>query len=159
MYGAAEEATVKRNWGFMMETNDIKKLIADLMEIMKDSKLSEMEVEVEGARVRLRREGFETKQTTMVVPAQTMGMPVAGGQMGAGEGGRGTGEAEKGGKKIVSPMVGDVVEEDTVVCIIEAMKVMNEIKAEMKGKVVEALVNNGEAVEYGQVLFIIEPTA
>jgi len=49
--------------------------------------------------------------------------------------------------------VGSKVEENSVVCIIEAMKVMNEIKAEVSGTIAEILVKNGEAVEYGQVLF------
>ncbi len=160
-----------------METNEIKKLIVDLMDIMKDSKLSELEVEMKGTRVKLCREGAEGRQTmvTMTSPAIAMPMPgtvgVAGGAV------AGKAAAEEGpGKKLVAPMVGtfyqapspeadpyvsvgDTVEEETVVCIIEAMKVMNEIKAEMKGKVVEVLVNNGEAVEYGQPLFIIEPIA
>ncbi|MFG0317489.1 MAG: acetyl-CoA carboxylase biotin carboxyl carrier protein [Planctomycetota bacterium JB042] len=50
---------------------------------------------------------------------------------------------------------GDRVSEDAVLCIIEAMKVLNEIKAEVKGEVVDILVENGEAVEYGQPLFLI----
>ena len=45
----------------------------------------------------------------------------------------------------------------TVVCIIEAMKVLNEIKAEVSGKIAEILVTNGQAVEYGQVLFKVKP--
>jgi acetyl-CoA carboxylase biotin carboxyl carrier protein len=49
--------------------------------------------------------------------------------------------------------VSDTVSEDTVVCILEAMKVMNEIKAETKGVIAEILVENGESVEYGQPLF------
>ena len=53
--------------------------------------------------------------------------------------------------------VGSVVEPDTVVCIIEAMKVMNEIKAEVKGTIAEVLVEDGKPVEYGQALFRIEP--
>ena len=52
--------------------------------------------------------------------------------------------------------VGDTVTDDTVVCIIEAMKVMNEITAEMKGKIAEILVGNGDNVEYGQALFRVE---
>ena len=52
--------------------------------------------------------------------------------------------------------VGDTVADDTVVCIIEAMKVMNEITAEMKGKIAEILIGNGDNVEYGQALFRIE---
>jgi len=80
---------------------------------------------------------------------------------------------EEGIMEIVSPMVGTFyrssspevapyvkkgqqVQEEDVVCIIEAMKVMNEIKAEVKGTVVEILVENGEAVEFGQPLFKIK---
>ena len=51
---------------------------------------------------------------------------------------------------------GDAVVEETVVCIIEAMKVMNEIKAEVKGKIAEVLIENGDSVEYGQPLFRIK---
>ena len=53
--------------------------------------------------------------------------------------------------------IGTHVEPQTVVCIIEAMKVMNEIKAENSGTIAEILVTNGQAVEYGQVLFRIKP--
>lgn len=53
--------------------------------------------------------------------------------------------------------VGSVVKPDTVVCIIEAMKVFNQINAERSGKIVEILVENGAAVEFGQPLFRIEP--
>lgn len=52
---------------------------------------------------------------------------------------------------------GSTVEPQTVVCIIEAMKVMNEIKAETSGTIVEVLVTNGQAVEYGQVLYKVKP--
>ena len=53
--------------------------------------------------------------------------------------------------------LGSTVKPQTVVCIIEAMKVMNEIKAETSGTIVEILVTNGQAVEYGQVLFKVKP--
>jgi acetyl-CoA carboxylase biotin carboxyl carrier protein len=53
--------------------------------------------------------------------------------------------------------VGSHVDEQAVVCIIEAMKVMNEIKTEISGTIAEILVVNGQAVEYGQVLFKIRP--
>ena len=52
--------------------------------------------------------------------------------------------------------VGDRVTPDTVICIIEAMKVMNEIKAEKAGVVKEIVAQNGQPVEYGQVLIILE---
>ncbi len=53
--------------------------------------------------------------------------------------------------------VGDIVKEDTIVCIIEAMKVFNEIPAGVKGKIVKILVENEQPVEYGQELFLVEP--
>ena len=53
--------------------------------------------------------------------------------------------------------IGDKVQEETVVCLIEAMKVFNEIKAEMSGTIVEVLAENGEAVEYNQPLYLIKP--
>ena len=52
---------------------------------------------------------------------------------------------------------GQEVNEDTVVCIIEAMKVMNEIKAETKGIIVEVLAQNGKPVEFGKPLFSVRP--
>ena len=54
--------------------------------------------------------------------------------------------------------LGDTVSSDSIVCIIEAMKVMNEIQAETRGTVSEILVENGEAVEYGQPLFKVKTT-
>ena len=52
---------------------------------------------------------------------------------------------------------GDVVKEGQIVCIIEAMKLMNEIEAKVAGRVAKILVENGQPVEYGQALFLIEP--
>jgi acetyl-CoA carboxylase biotin carboxyl carrier protein len=54
--------------------------------------------------------------------------------------------------------VGDRVVPETTLCLIEAMKVMNEIKAETSAEVVEILVQNGEAVEFGQPLLLLRPT-
>ena len=53
--------------------------------------------------------------------------------------------------------VGDRISKNTVVCIVEAMKVMNEIKAEVDGEILEVLVQNGEPVEFGQPLFLVKP--
>jgi acetyl-CoA carboxylase biotin carboxyl carrier protein len=83
--------------------------------------------------------------------------------------------AANGTAQIISPMVGTFyispspdsppyiavgqeVQEDTVVCIIEAMKVMNEIKAETRGVIVEVLAQNGKPVEFGKPLFAVRPT-
>ena len=54
--------------------------------------------------------------------------------------------------------VGQNVSPDSVVCILEAMKVMNEIKAECSGEIVKVCVQNAEAVEYGQPLFLVKPS-
>ncbi|HUT25076.1 MAG TPA: acetyl-CoA carboxylase biotin carboxyl carrier protein [Sumerlaeia bacterium] len=53
--------------------------------------------------------------------------------------------------------VGSVVNAETVLCIIEAMKLMNEIKSEMRGRILEILVENGQPVEFNQPLFVVEP--
>lgn len=55
--------------------------------------------------------------------------------------------------------VGDIVDPETVVCVLEAMKIINEIKAELSGKIVEVMVGDGEAVEYGQPLFRVLPVS
>ena len=52
--------------------------------------------------------------------------------------------------------IGDMVQEDSVVCIIEAMKIFNEIKAECNGKIVEILVKSGESIEFGQPIYRVE---
>ncbi|WP_428909079.1 acetyl-CoA carboxylase biotin carboxyl carrier protein [Niallia sp. Krafla_26] len=53
--------------------------------------------------------------------------------------------------------VGDKVSNDTIVCIVEAMKLFNEIEAEVNGEIVEILVKNGQLVEFGQPLFLVKP--
>ncbi len=53
--------------------------------------------------------------------------------------------------------VGDIVEKGQVLCIVEAMKIMNEIESDVKGRIVKILVENAQPVEYGQPLFLIEP--
>ena len=53
--------------------------------------------------------------------------------------------------------VGDIVNKGEVLCIVEAMKLMNEVKAEFGGKIVEISIENAEAVEFGQTLFFVEP--
>ena len=55
--------------------------------------------------------------------------------------------------------VGDTIQKGTVVCIVEAMKLMNEIESEISGRVVKCLVENAQPVEFGQTLFLVEPLA
>jgi acetyl-CoA carboxylase biotin carboxyl carrier protein len=143
---------------------------------MKRSELSEFEFEEEGFKLRLTRSNGETPtQFIQAAPAlaQTVPpFPSAGST--AGEASAAAEPVEEKGISIIkSPMVGtfyraaspdsppftDIgkkVSDDSIVCIIEAMKVMNEIQAEISGSVVEVLVENGEAVEYGQPLFKVK---
>jgi acetyl-CoA carboxylase biotin carboxyl carrier protein len=132
---------------------------------MKKADLTEFEIEEENFRLRLVRGCAASAPTPAPATAQMSAPALAPAQM--------TPKALEG-NFIKSPMVGTFysasapesprfVEPDTrvspnsVVCIIEAMKVMNEIQAEMSGTITEVLVENGQSVEYGQPLFRINP--
>jgi len=153
-----------------MDTGKIRSLLEELAAFMKENDLAELEVDIDDAKVRLRKAGDITRQRAvsqapMLAPASAQHPAPAATPPEAPE-------HEPGTVTVTSPMVGtfyrsakpdgdalvevgDEVEEDTVLCIIEAMKVMNEIRAEHKGRVVKVLVENSEPVEYGQPLFLI----
>ena len=137
---------------------------------MKKNDLSVFEMEKDGFRLKLQKGAGE--QTVFTQPAPSA--PVASTPATAAAPAPAA-ETEKasGLKDILSPMVGtfyragspeaqpfvDVgkeVSEETVVCIIEAMKVMNEIKAETKGVIAEIVAENGKPVQFGQVLFRVK---
>ncbi len=143
-----------------MELKDIKAII----DLMKENDLSVFEMEKEGFRIKLQKGAGEqaVAPATPVAAAPPAELSPAATEETAAPGAAFT--------DIVSPMVGtfyraaspeapvfaDVgkaVTEDTVVCIIEAMKVMNEIKAEVKGVIAEVVAENGKPVQFGQVLF------
>ena len=152
-----------------MELKDIKAII----DLMKKNDLSVFEMEKDGFRLKLQKGAGE--QTLFAAPSmpQMIAVPAAAGT--ASEAGPVTNSpaAPPTGaatKEITSPMVGtfyraaspeappfvDVgreVNEETVVCIIEAMKVMNEIKAEVSGVIAEVVAENGKPVQFGQALF------
>jgi acetyl-CoA carboxylase biotin carboxyl carrier protein len=155
------------------DINKIKKLI----EIMKENDLVEIEIKHEDDKIVLKR--AQPQQAvggvTMIRP-ESSGAPVGPENIGAASqlSTRQAAPSEEDLVEIKSPIVGtfyatpspdsepyvDIgseVSPQTVVCIIEAMKVMNEIKAETSGRIVEILVTNGQAVEYGQVLFKVRP--
>jgi acetyl-CoA carboxylase biotin carboxyl carrier protein len=160
---------------FNLDVDTLKSLI----KLMTDNGLHELELEDEGKRIHLRR-GEERSHAVHVptiahAPAPAFSMPAAAAPAAASApSGGAKGEALPPGVKVIkSPMVGtfyrspspdaasfcevgDKVQEDTVLCIIEAMKVMNEIKAEVKGEIVKVLAANGEAVEYGEPLFHVK---
>lgn len=153
-------------------TLDIK-LIKQVVDLMKSSDITEFEYEEEGLMLRLSSKGNEAPQIIQAAPAA----PLAAAPMVAPGSPAAAAEAapveEKGISIIKSPMVGTFyraaspespvftdtgkkVGSETVVCIIEAMKVMNEIQAEISGTITEVLIENGEAVEYGQPLFKVK---
>ena len=146
-----------------MELKDIKALI----DLMKKNGLSVFKMEKEGFKITLKKgDGFQPVISTPAAPALTTA-PAA---LPATATEATVLKASEPHKEIVSPMVGTFYEaaspeapryvevgqevtEDTVVCIIEAMKVMNEIKAEARGVVTEILAENGKPVQFGQPLF------
>ena len=150
------------------------KEIKELINLMNENGLSELEIEREGANIRLRKSPSGNFEATTEGPsaARTV-QTIRSDQDSAAK----KEEEAAAAKKLVAiktPMVGTfyrspapdaksyveigkVVAVGEVVCIIEAMKLMNEIKSEVKGKVVEVLVENAEPVEYGQALFMVEP--
>jgi len=156
-----------------------------LVALMNQNDLAELVVEEDGRKIKLRKAGDPVlRGTPFVLPAaaaQAAPPAAAAGAAARGAARPATGDGAKGEAaadlaEIKSPMVGtfyrspspesdtyvdvgDAVKEETTLCIIEAMKVMNEIKAEMTGVVKEILVANGEAVEFGQPLFVIQRSA
>lgn len=140
---------------------------------MKENDLSVFELEKDGFKLKLQKGPDDQPILTAPIaiaptPALSVGAHTAAAQ-GAGTGAA-IAESTESLKDIVSPMVGtfyraavpdsppfaDVgkqVTEDSVVCIIEAMKVMNEIKAETSGVIAEVVAENGKPVQFGQVLF------
>lgn len=159
------------------------KLIQKLVKLMQDGEVFELELEDDkaGTRLRLKR-GHGEAQAPALPLLHVMhggGMPMAAPAPAAAPQAAPTAApAEKPaaakGVTINSPMVGTFyrasspeaepfvrvgtrVDLDKTLCIIEAMKVMNEIKAEISGEILELLVENGEPVEFGQPLFLVKP--
>ena len=137
------------------------KEIKEMINLMKENDLVELELEKDGLKIRLKKNGDQIQHVVSTSTASAA-----------------TPEISKPEKQtlieIKSPMVGtfyrapspeseafvDIdseIQPGQVICIIEAMKLMNEIKAEVKGRIKEILAENGHPVEYGQVLFRIEP--
>jgi len=152
-----------------LDPKDIKEIKA-IIDLMKKHDLSVFEIEKEGFRLKLQKE--PSVQSAAAAPPAVAGPPKS--VSSASETAPPAPKAIEAVplQEIISPMVGtfyrsaspdgapfvDVgksVTEDTVVCIIEAMKVMNEIKAETSGVIAEVAVENGKPVQFGQVLFRI----
>ena len=162
-----------------MDLKDIKVIV----DLMKKNAVSEFEMEEGDFKIKLKRESGKPRkgETVVVQEAAPMILPAAAAAPAAvpvaaapAAPAPATPAPAAEGPEVKSPMigtfyrrpspdadsfveVGSVVEPDTAVCIIEAMKVMNEIKAEVKGTIAEVLLEDGKPVEYGQALFRIEP--
>jgi acetyl-CoA carboxylase biotin carboxyl carrier protein len=144
----------------VLDPRELKKLTV----LMEESGLVELEIESRGERIRLVR-GRAVEAATATAAATSVPPTRAA---------RRDAEDDGGARAITSPMVGtfhravapeapalvevgDVVERGQALCVIEAMKMMNEIEAEFRGRVVAIVVENGRPVEYGEPLFLIEP--
>jgi len=149
-----------------LEIKEIKQIV----DLMKKSDLSEFAVEEENFKLKIKRDTGKEAQPQIVTYAPSPQAGPAPEAPAAPVPAISPEAKPDSGKYITSPMVGtfysaaspenppyvnvgDTVASDTIVCIIEAMKIMNEIQAEQSGEVVEILVENGQPVEYGQRLF------
>lgn len=157
-------------------------LIRRLVRLMNGGKISELEIDdtQNGLRVRLKRGGQEGASAAAPVvyhvPGAAASPPVAlasAAAVGGGGQAPAAAAADPGLAPITCPLVGTFyrspspdsdpfvevgkrIGPDSIVCIVEAMKVMNEIKAELSGEIVQILVENGDPVEYGQPLFLVK---
>lgn len=157
--------------------------IRELIQLVNESNFEEVEIEHEGTKVVLKKEVDRAAPalpavsvppvTQEVAPQPAPSVEPVPQQATKTE--TTTTEEDPTLHKIVAPMVGtfyrapspeadpyvkegDQVDESTVVCIVEAMKLMNEIEAEVKGTITKVLVENGQLVEYGQPLFLVKTT-
>jgi len=149
------------------------KEIKELIDLIRDTDLTEIEVERSGTRIRLRRESLVRPRTEVrefaVMSSPPPSLPAA-------EPATEPVAAQSPEGVVKSPLVGtfyrapgpesrpyveigDRVAKGQVLCIIEAMKLMNEIESDHAGTIREILVYNGQPVEYGQPLFRVEPDA
>ena len=150
------------------ERVDVVALVRELGGLLGELDVSEIEIDHEGLRIRVQRGSPTTVSPAVAVPmpAQTIGAPIA----------IPADTAAPGHVSIEAPMVGtfyrassptadpyvqegDVVKQGQILCIIEAMKLMNEIESKASGRIVKILVENAQPVEYGQPLFLIGSNA
>ena len=151
-----------------MNLKELKEII-DL--VTSKESIEELELEKSGVRLRIRRASNHTASAAVAQAAITSAVPAALPQAQQPE------FAEQKGEElyyIKSPIVGtfykapspnseafvsvgDFVEKGSVVCIVEAMKLMNEIESDVAGEIISILVENGQPIEYGEKLFAIRP--
>ena len=152
------------------------KELKELIDLMKNTDISELEIEKGGVKVKLKKGHLILSQPVSAEKAQipsqqTIEKEITGA---AEEKTALTAVEEKGLVTVTSPIVGsfyrapapdakpyvevgDIIKKGQVLCLVEAMKLMNEIEAELNGKIAAILVENGRPVEYGEALFRVEP--
>lgn len=150
------------------------KILKQLIQLMKANDLTELDLRDKEEQVTLKRANGGVIQPVSALPHLSAPVSAVPAAMAAAPQAPVAADSDAGLTKITSPMVGTYyaapspdaetfvkvgsqVGPDTVVCILEAMKVFNEIKAECSGTVVKALVTSGQAVEFGQPLFLVKP--
>ncbi len=139
--------------------------LKDLIEFLKQQEVGEFELEQEGLKVRLSFAGqgssashVDLGQLSQLL-RQSASVPVAGAAALSAH----VPHADAAGSAASAPgaepyiKVGDQIESGQVVCIVEAMKLMNEIESDIAGEVVKRMVTSGQPVEYGQPLFTVRP--
>ncbi|MCF6283903.1 MAG: acetyl-CoA carboxylase biotin carboxyl carrier protein [Candidatus Hydrogenedentes bacterium] len=153
---------------------DLKEL-KELVSLLESSELSELEIEEEGRRIRLTKKPDPVVAQAVAIPAPAAEPVAAAPLPAAGPPAEAT-LADEGLVSVDSPMVGtfyvspapgepsyvqvgDSISADQTVCIVEAMKIMNEVAAKVAGTVERVLVEGGEPVEFGQPLFAIRPAS
>ena len=166
-------ASIQGGQGTPLLSGQQNKDIQELIDLLKKNNLTELELERDGLRIRVRYEIGAKTITTTVADQGTSGstavshLPAAAGTQT---------EDTTGMITIASPIVGtfyrspspdadpyveegDYVKKGQVLCIVEAMKLMNEIESEVDGRVTKILAESTKPVEYGQALFLVDPTA
>ncbi len=153
-------------------------LIRKLVKIVDTSGITDLEIEEDGLRIKVAkkiRNNQANSQPQMIVQSESVAAPVSSTAVTEEKAPTEKSEEPTGNiHEINSPIVGtfyrapapdadpyvqvgDSVSSGTVLCVVEAMKLMNEIESDVSGKVVKILVENGKPVEYNQPLFFIEP--
>jgi acetyl-CoA carboxylase biotin carboxyl carrier protein len=155
--------------GASRERTDVVTLVRELGALLGELGLSEIEVDRAGMRVRVQRGGDAPAPVHAAPTAGPVVLPVAtvAPVVDAAQDGYVTMEAPMVGTfyrasaPTADPYVreGDIVKQGQILCIIEAMKLMNEIESKTSGRIVKIVVENAQPVEYGQPLFVIDPNA
>ncbi|MFH1798890.1 MAG: acetyl-CoA carboxylase biotin carboxyl carrier protein [Candidatus Omnitrophota bacterium] len=144
------------------------KQIKELIDLMNENDLTGIEIEQDGMKIKLAKKMQGITEQVITATAAKGESPSASQDASKDE------KPRSNVKEVKAPMVGtfyrsaspdaqsyvevgDIIQKGDVLCIVEAMKLMNEVKAEFGGRIVEINVNNAEAVEYGQIMFLVEP--